>query len=62
VSARALAYANKTGETVTFNIGWYSDAEAMKQKIDLAKEFDLRGIALFKFDGEEDQKVWTYLK
>jgi spore germination protein YaaH len=62
VSAKALAYANKTGETVTFNIGWYSDAEAMKQKIDLAKEFDLRGIALFKFDGEEDQKVWNYLK
>jgi spore germination protein YaaH len=62
VAARALAYANKTGETVTFNMGWYSDAEAMKQKIDLAKEFGLRGVALFKFDGEEDQKVWNYLK
>lgn len=62
VAARALAYANKTGETVTFNMAWYSDAEAMKQKIDLAKEFDLRGVALFKFDGQEDQKVWNYLK
>ena len=62
VAARALAYANKTGETVTFNMAWYSDAEAMKQKIDLAKEYHLRGVALFKFDGQEDQKVWKYLQ
>lgn len=62
VAARALAHANKTGETVTIHMGWYSDAEAMKQKIDLAKEFGVRGVALFKFDGEEDQKVWKYLR
>lgn len=62
VAARALAYANKTGETVTFNMASYSDYGAMKQKIDLAKEFKLRGIAIFKFDGQEDQKVWNYLK
>lgn len=62
VAARALAYANKTGKTVDFNMAWYSDANAMKQKIDLAKELDLRGVAFFKFDGEEDKKVWNYLK
>ena len=62
IAARALAYANKTGKDVTFNLGWYSDAEAMKDKIDLAKEFGLRGVAIFKFDGEEDKKMWTYLK
>ena len=62
VSARALAYANKTGKTVDFNMAWYSDAGAMKQKIDLAKELDLRGVAFFKFDGEEDKKVWNYFK
>ncbi|MCR4285763.1 MAG: glycosyl hydrolase family 18 protein [Candidatus Kaiserbacteria bacterium] len=61
ISARALAHADKTGEEVTFNMAWYGDAESMKQKIDLAKEYNLRGVALFKIDGEEDQKVWKYL-
>lgn len=62
VVARALAYANETGQTVVVNFAAYPDAVSMKQKIDLAKEFDLRGVAFFKFDGEEDQKVWKYLQ
>ncbi len=62
IALRALAYANKTGEAATFNYVSYSDAEAMKEKIDLAKEYNLRGVALFKFDGEEDKKVWNYLR
>lgn len=61
VAAQALAYANKTGKTIAFNMLWWSDAGAIKDKIDLSKEFGLKGVALFKFDGEEDPNVWKFL-
>ena len=55
---RALAYARKTGKDVTFNLVWWSDAEAIGQKIDLAKSSNLAGVALFKIDNKEDEGVW----
>lgn len=61
VAAQALAYANKTGKDVQFNYVSYSDVHAMEDKIKLAKDYGLHGIAFFKFDGEEDQKVWKLL-
>ena len=61
-AAQALAYANKFGKEVIVRYVTWSDAEAMKEKIELAKKLGLRGVALFKIDGDEDQKVWDYLK
>lgn len=57
-AARALAYANATGMTTTVNLLWWSDAEAIEDKVKLAKEYGLRGISIFKVDGTEDQDLW----
>ncbi|MBI4087082.1 hypothetical protein HY416_03850 [Candidatus Kaiserbacteria bacterium] len=58
VAAQALAYANKTGKTTYFNVVSWSDADAIEAKVKLARELDLRGVAIFKFDGEEDPDLW----
>lgn len=60
-AAESLAYTNATNIPSVFNYVTWSDAGAMKDKIDLAKEFDLRGVALFKIDGQEDRGVWKEL-
>jgi spore germination protein YaaH len=62
VAAQALAYANATGKTITFNMLSWSDADAIEQKVKLAEEFGLRGIAIFKIDGSEDADLWNILK
>lgn len=56
---RALLYANQTKQPVTFNFVTWSDVEAVRQKVDLAKELQIRGVSLFKIDGGEDKKIWN---
>lgn len=42
-----------------FNIVWWSDATAVADKVALARKLGVRGVAVFKFDGAEDQNIWT---
>jgi spore germination protein YaaH len=44
------------------NIVWWSDAKAIKDKVDLARQFGLKGVAIFKIDGGMDPAAWSYLK
>lgn len=57
-AAQALAYASKTGNPTIVHVVWWSDAEAIKEKVKLAQELGIKGVAIFKIDGGEDQNIW----
>jgi spore germination protein YaaH len=45
-----------------FNFMSWSDSIAIAQKIAIAKQLGIRGVAVFKFDGGEDQAMWSLFK
>jgi spore germination protein len=45
----------------TPHIVWWSDAQAIAEKVALAKKLGVRGVAIFKLDGGEDQGLWDIL-
>ena len=45
-----------------FNYMTWIDAPAMKDRIDLAKQLGVRGVAFFSLGGAEDQGMWSLLK
>ncbi len=47
--------------TTPQRIVWWSDASAINDKIQLAKQLGIRGVAIFKLDGGEDPDLWNYL-
>ena len=53
----ALAGATDT----SFNILWWSDAQAIADKIALARKLGVRGVSVFKIDGGADPNLWTVL-
>lgn len=59
IAQKALAFSNLTGQTTTFNLVWWSDAEAIKEKLGIIRDFKLKGLAIFKIDAEEDPGLWN---
>lgn len=57
-AAKALFVATYTGLEIPVRFVTWSDAEAAEDKIGLAEKFGLKGVAFFKWDGEEDQDIW----
>ncbi|MBX4192400.1 hypothetical protein KW798_02845, partial [Candidatus Parcubacteria bacterium] len=44
-----------------FNVVWWSDAQAIKDKIDLAKKLGVKGVAIFKLDGGQAPGFWDVI-
>lgn len=69
-STGAILTRNIAGElSFTYNITkssarlvWFSDAKAVEDKIKLAKKMGLKGVFLFKMDGENDPLIWEKMK
>lgn len=60
VGATQIAKAEDTQSP--FYMLWWSDSKAIADKVALAKKLGVRGVAVFKMDGGEDQAMWTALK
>jgi len=48
--------------TKPFNYLTWSDAQAIADKVALARKLGIRGVAVFKFDGGEDPGMWEVLR
>jgi len=57
-AAKALLVATYTGLEIPVRFVSSGDAVSASDKIKLAEKYDLKGIAFFKFDGEEDEDIW----
>ncbi len=61
-SAASDLYATTYNSHLAFRLIDWSDAESIRQKIELAKELGIRGISIFKLDGGQDPKLWSVLE
>jgi spore germination protein YaaH len=60
--AAASTFATDNNSHVDFHLLVWSDAQAIAQKIALAKSLGIRGVSIFKLDGGEDPNLWSVLQ
>jgi len=51
-----------TSTPQSFRMVWWSDAQAIADKVALAKKLGVKGVVVFKLDGGEDPNLWNVLK
>lgn len=59
-AASALTTAQNTN--LSYRLVTWQDSQAIADKVALAKKLGIRGVAVFKFDGGQDPKMWEVLK
>jgi len=57
-AAKALLVATVADVEIPVRFVTWSDARSIEDKLELVEKYDLKGTAVFKVDGEEDQKLW----
>ncbi|MEK7192931.1 MAG: glycosyl hydrolase family 18 protein [Patescibacteria group bacterium] len=66
IASATTTTAENSGSTAKnnqpFNFLTWSDSTAIAEKVALARRLGIRGVAVFKFDGGEDPKMWEVLK
>ncbi len=57
-AAKALMVATYAKVEIPVRFVTWSDAKAIEDKVELVEKYGLRGVAVFKVDGEEDKGIW----
>ena len=58
----SVSMATSTTATTSLRFISFSDSYAIQDKTKLAKKYGLKGVAVFRIDGESDPKLWDILK
>jgi len=62
VATAAMALSDAQNTNLSYRMVTWQDSQAIADKVALAKKLGIRGVAVFKFDGGEDPKMWEVLK